>query len=65
MALTKASLQQRIITAMEAQGAKASGEHSWVPRFAEAIASAVVDEIQQNAEVTVTGGSSAGTYKVT
>ncbi len=65
MALTKASLKQKIITAMEAEGANASGEHSWVERFAEAIASAVVDEIQQNAEVTVTGGSSAGTYKVT
>lgn len=64
MALSHSSLKQRIIAAMESQGAKASGEHSWVSRFAEAIASAVVAEIQANAEVAVTGGSSAGTYKV-
>ncbi len=49
---------------MAAQGATATGEHSWVNRMAEAIANAVVDEIQQNAEVPVTGGSSAGTYGV-
>lgn len=65
MALSKNSLQQRIIAAMESYGAKASGEYSWVNRLADAIATAVVDEIQQNAEVPVTGGSSAGTYKVT
>jgi len=29
-----------------------------------AIANAVVDEINENAEVEVTGGSSVGTYKV-
>lgn len=65
MALSHSSLKQRIITAMESQGAKASGEHSWVSRFADAIASAVVAEIQENAEVPVTSGSSAGVYKVT
>lgn len=64
MALSVHSLKQRIVAAMEAQGATAAGDHSWVGRFAEAIASAVVAEIQQNAEVQVTGGSSAGTYKV-
>ncbi|WP_072670537.1 hypothetical protein [Vibrio injensis] len=64
MALSKSSLKDRIVQEMEAMGAKASGEHSWVDKFAEALASAVVDEIQQNAQVPVSGGSSAGSYPV-
>ena len=64
MALSKGQLKSRIVSEMTAQGAKAEGEHSWVNRMAEAIANAVVDEIQQNAEVPVSGGSSAGTYGV-
>ena len=64
MALSKSTLKGRIISEMEAQGATSSGEYSWVPRMAEAIANAVVDEVQSNAEVPVTGGSSAGNYKV-
>lgn len=64
MALSKTQLKSRIVAEMEAAGASASGEHSWVERFAEALANAVVDEIQSNAEVPVSGGSSAGTYKV-
>lgn len=64
MALSKAQLKTRIASEMQAQGATASGEHSWVNRMAEAIANAVIDEIQANAAVPVTGGSSAGTYKV-
>lgn len=65
MALSKSALKGRIVSEMEAIGATSSGPHSWVERMAEAIASAVVEEIQKNAEVPVTGGSSAGTYKVT
>lgn len=64
MALSKSALKGRIISEMQAQGATASGEYSWVNRMAEAIANAVVDEVQGNAEVPVTGGSSSGTYKV-
>jgi len=64
MALSKTQLKSRIVAEMEAAGASASGEHSWVERFAEALANAVVDEIQSNAEVPVSGGSSAGTYQV-
>lgn len=64
MALSKSALKSRIITEMVNQGATSSGEHSWVPHMAEAIANAVVDEIQTNAEAKVTGGSSAGSYKV-
>lgn len=64
MALSKTQLKNRIISEMQTQGATATGEHSWVTRLAEALANAVVDEIQTNAEVPVTGGSSAGQYKV-
>jgi hypothetical protein len=64
MALSKSALKSRIISEMKAHGATAAGEHSWVNRMAEAIANAVVDEVQSNAEVPVTGGSSAGNYKV-
>lgn len=64
MALSKSQLKNRIVSEMEAQGATASGQHSWVNRMAEAIANAMVDEIQANAQVPVTDGSSAGTYGV-
>jgi hypothetical protein len=64
MALSKAQLKNRIISEMQSQGATATGEHSWVNRMAEAIANAVVDEVQANATVPVTGGSSSGSYKV-
>lgn len=64
MALSKQQLKDRIINEMAAQGATPSGEFSWVGRMAEAIAGAVVDEIQSNAEVPVSSGSSSGTYPV-
>lgn len=65
MALSKVSLKQKIETEMKAQGFVLEGEFAMAGRMAEAIANAVVDEITQNAQVPVTGGSSAGTYKVT
>jgi hypothetical protein len=64
MALSKSQLQQRIVSEMQAQGATASGRHSWVNAMAEAIANAVVDEIQANAEAQVSGGSSSGSHPV-
>lgn len=64
MALSKSQLKSRIITEMEAQGATSTGPHSWVEKMAQALANAMVDEIQSNAQVPVTSGSSAGTYKV-
>ncbi len=65
MPLSKDQLKGRIVSEMQAIGASTAGPHSWVERMADAIATAVVDEIQQNAQVPVTAGSSAGTYKVT
>ena len=65
MALDKAQLKNRIISEMEALGATSSGPHSWVERMAQALANAVVDEIQTNATAEVSGGSSAGSWPVT
>ncbi|MEZ8382160.1 hypothetical protein AB4166_02680 [Vibrio splendidus] len=64
MALSKTSLKQKLETELKAQGFVLDGEFAMAGMMAEAIANAVVDEITQNAQVEVTGGSSAGTYKV-
>ena len=64
MALSKSQLKGRIVSEMRARGANAEGEHSWLNRMAEAIANAVVDEVQQNAEAQVTYGSSSGNHRV-
>lgn len=65
MALSKSLLKQKIETELQAQGFELSGEFAMAGKFAEAIANAVVDEITANATVPITGGSSAGSYKVT
>ncbi|MFA0238744.1 MULTISPECIES: hypothetical protein [Vibrio] len=57
MAISKASLKQKIETELKAKGFVLDGE-----MMAEAIANAVVDEINQNAKVIVESGSSAGSY---
>ncbi|PTP02624.1 hypothetical protein CWN85_08510 [Vibrio splendidus] len=64
MAISKGSLKQKIETELKAKGFVLDGEFAMAGMMAEAIANAVVDEITQNAEVQVTGGSSAATYKV-
>ncbi|SGY86629.1 hypothetical protein [Moritella viscosa] len=64
MALSKRSLKTKLETELKAQGFVLDGEFAMAGKFAEAIANAVVDEITANAEVGVTGGSSAGKYKV-
>ena len=64
MAISKGSLKQKIETELKAKGFVLDGEFAMAGMMAEAIANAVVDEITQNADVKVTGGSSAGTYKV-
>ncbi|MEZ8150721.1 hypothetical protein ACED23_06515 [Vibrio splendidus] len=64
MAISKGSLKQKIETELKAKGFVLDGEFAMAGMMAEAIANAVVEEITQNAEVQVTGGSSAGIYKV-
>ena len=57
MALDKASLKNRIINELQAHGFNINGKGrdnvSWIDKFAQAIANAVIDEIQQNAETSV------------
>ena len=64
MALSKSGLKSKIEAEMVKGGIVIAGEHAQASVLAEAIANAVVDEITANAEVGVTGGSSAGKYKV-
>ena len=64
MALTQASLSTKIQTEIVALYGIAD-DSSRLKQFADAIAKAIVDEIQANAQVIIPGGSSAGTYGVT
>ncbi|PTP93476.1 hypothetical protein [Vibrio splendidus] len=64
MALSNTSLKQKLETELKAQGFVLDGEFAMAGMMAEAIANAVVDETTQNAQVEVTGGSSAGSYSV-
>ena len=64
MALTKVSLSAKI----EAEIIALYGtpdDSAQLKNFADALAKAIVDEIQANAQVIIPGGSSAGTYGVT
>jgi hypothetical protein len=59
MALSKSSLRDRIIAELEAQGFGvgnlARDQTNRIYKLATAIANAVVDEIQQNAETSIEG----------
>lgn len=63
MALNNSSLSSKIVTNLKEAGF-AAGEHAKFNQLSDAIAKAVIDEITTNAEVAVTKGNSAGTYKV-
>ncbi|EKO3371275.1 hypothetical protein RDG65_001286 [Vibrio fluvialis] len=64
MALSKSSLKAKLISELQAQGFVTEGEHAMAGKMAEAIANAVVDEIQANAKANVTSGSSAGNWPI-
>lgn len=64
MAMNKASLKGRIIAELEAVGVVTSGDHAWGEKLAEALANAVVDEVQQNAKAVINSGSSSGQHPV-
>lgn len=64
MALSKSSLKSKIVSELNAQGFVTEGEYAMAQKMAEAIANAVVDEIQANAIATVQSGSSAGTWSI-
>lgn len=62
MGLSKGSLKGKIIANLESFGFVAN-DHGRMDDLADAIAKAVVDEIQGNAEVIVKGGGSYGGEK--
>ncbi len=64
MALSKSALKSKIEAEMIKGGIVIAGEHAQASVLAEAIANAVVDEITENAEANVMGGSSAGKHKI-
>lgn len=64
MALSNESLEEKIISELQGKGFTTDGQHAFAGKMAVAIAKAVIDEITANADVVVTAGSSAGTYKV-
>ena len=64
MAINKSSLKSRVVKEMNSRGFVTDGEFAKGADLAEAIANAIVDEITENATVTVDKGSSAGSYKV-
>jgi len=55
MALSKGSLKSKILAELTAQGfdVAANGRDvgGWLPKFAQAVANAVIDEIVQNSEL--------------
>ncbi|EGQ8053817.1 hypothetical protein HPX47_001171 [Vibrio alginolyticus] len=64
MALSKASLKQKLENELKAQGFVLDGEFAMAGKMAEAIANAVYDEITQNAKANISGGSSAGEHPI-
>ncbi|ELB2875802.1 hypothetical protein [Vibrio alginolyticus] len=64
MAMSKASLKQKLETELQAQGFVLTGEFAMAGKMAEAIANAVYDEITQNAKANISSGSSAGEHSI-
>lgn len=65
MALSADLLTSEILEALINKGIITSGEYAKSDAFASAVAEAVVKHVTQAAEIVVSGGSSAGKYKVT
>jgi hypothetical protein len=57
MALSKSTLKARIVTELHAQGFVTEGEHAMAQKMAQAIANAIVDEIQANAQAITSMGN--------
>lgn len=64
MALSGSTLGAKIVQELKAAGFAPVGEHQVNGPFWDAIGKAIVAHINESAEVPVTTGSSAGTYKV-
>lgn len=64
MAVSQSSLKAAMLAELAKQGFNVSEPHAQTAAFCDAIAKAVVEEIQK-AQVVVASGSSAGSYPVT
>ncbi|MEZ8791427.1 hypothetical protein AB6D86_06035 [Vibrio splendidus] len=64
MALDSDKTTEKALTKLQGAGFVVDGEFSRQRDFVKAIVEAVMEDIKADAEVKVTGGSSAGTYKV-
>ena len=64
MAMSKASLKEKLESELQAQGFVLTGEFAMAGKMAEAIANAVYDEITQNAKANISSGSSAGQHSI-
>jgi hypothetical protein len=64
MALQVANLKNLIISNLQTAGFDSGNDYAWLDQFALALATAIVTEIQANAQVTIPSGSSAGSYQV-
>lgn len=65
MALDSDKTTDKALTKLQEAGFVVDGEFSKQREFVQAIVEAVIEDIKDDAEVAVTGGSSAGSYKVT
>ncbi|TOZ70091.1 hypothetical protein [Vibrio parahaemolyticus] len=64
MAMSKASLKEKLESELQAQGFVLTGEFAMAGKMAEAIANAVYDEITQNAKANILSGSSEGQHPI-
>ncbi|MGL6026797.1 MAG: hypothetical protein ACRC0U_06870 [Vibrio sp.] len=64
MALADSELKDEIVAQLERKGFVTTGQFAKSADLAEAVAIAVVKIMTRDAEVVVTSGSSAGTYKI-
>jgi hypothetical protein len=64
MGLSASKITSAAMRTLESKGFVTGGEHSKQSIMVEAIVEALIDGIKADAQVVVTGGSSAGSYKV-
>lgn len=64
MALDSDKTTENALTKLRGAGFVVDGEFSRQREFVQAIVEAVIEDIKSDAKVAVTGGSSAGSYKV-
>ncbi|HCE2240646.1 TPA: hypothetical protein ACGUMO_002834 [Vibrio vulnificus] len=64
MALDSSKTTDNAVAKLKAAGFIVDGQFSMQREFVQAIVEAVIEDMKGDAEVTVTGGSSAGTYKI-